>query len=564
MLFSASGWNTIFINELGFWHNSNVSQAVLDLRFTKPDGIGFAETKGVRNHLIASDVFKDVQIDRGKSANHLLLKSDWLSKVLMSAYASATFSKVFIPPLNGNNELWDDADLVVPVSSQLAGYDKGLADDITLGNFTGGKSRTIIYGDENNKYTKINTITHTQITDNAYVGKRIFVLLNSAIGSTRFESSIPQNPNGISAGSSKTYNSNKNNVVKQFPNSQKYSILSPLPNAAFGIDSVIDIKILLLDTVNLRKVQVLFQSQYFESNSNVLTQRFYFKVGGYKLGDNQILVNAVYDSMGVIVNYFDSVSIEVNSASVLQEFKVVPNSLKVNKNEYFSLDYKAVYENSIVGIGNDNSSLVFSIADTNVVVYDILKKQFLSKDTGSTFIEFEYNGFKDTAYVYLSFKDNQIVSICPGQNVELQSGFYNQLVNYKWQVDSGFGYIDLTDGFEYQGSGTPTLTLLSVPTNSYKFSYRCVMESTDFEKFSQEFNVKFQVKWTGDINDDWFNSLNWSCGVVPDEYTDVILPYGKLSYPVLSTSTSINSLKLEGGASVILISGSNLILKNYK
>jgi Zn-dependent metalloprotease len=59
-----------------------------------------------------------------------------------------------------------------------------------------------------------------------------------------------------------------------------------------------------------------------------------------------------------------------------------------------------------------------------------------------------------------------------------------------------------------------------------------------------------QCNWTGSLNNDWANPQNWTCGRVPDPYTDVIIEAGKLMYPIISADINIRSLTIQTGARV--------------
>jgi len=65
--------------------------------------------------------------------------------------------------------------------------------------------------------------------------------------------------------------------------------------------------------------------------------------------------------------------------------------------------------------------------------------------------------------------------------------------------------------------------------------------------------------WTGMVSNQWDNVYNWSPGVVPTQYDDVVIPSGRPNYPELSGNLGINtsayaynckSLNINSGASV--------------
>jgi hypothetical protein len=57
--------------------------------------------------------------------------------------------------------------------------------------------------------------------------------------------------------------------------------------------------------------------------------------------------------------------------------------------------------------------------------------------------------------------------------------------------------------------------------------------------------------WTGAVDSDWSNALNWSCGGVPTSSTNVIIPNTISTHPVISTSgAQANNISLSGGLGV--------------
>lgn len=130
--------------------------------------------------------------------------------------------------------------------------------------------------------------------------------------------------------------------------------------------------------------------------------------------------------------------------------------------------------------------------------------------------------------------------------------------SYQWQVNSGSGYTDLTNGGFYNGATTPTLSITSLPANNYGNKYRCVVNSVP----GIEYDVRFEAIWIGTMDNNWFTGNNWSgCGNVPDLFTDVVIPGGRANYPLVSVNTSVGSLKAEPGSSVMVQPGINLIIR---
>jgi hypothetical protein len=148
-------------------------------------------------------------------------------------------------------------------------------------------------------------------------------------------------------------------------------------------------------------------------------------------------------------------------------------------------------------------------------------------------------------------------SPCPGNNIFYTSG-YTGAYTYQWQVNTGSGYVNINNGANYTGTNGDTLRLLAPPTNWYGYKYRCTITDGVNTYFSGEYSLKFSMRWTGAVNTNWENPANWSCGSVPDQYTDVTIAGGLTNYPAVNFSTTCRSLSISTGASVTVRPGINL------
>lgn len=155
---------------------------------------------------------------------------------------------------------------------------------------------------------------------------------------------------------------------------------------------------------------------------------------------------------------------------------------------------------------------------------------------------------------------SHIFRACPQSNISLFAGNFEAGKTYKWQVDTSTGFIDITNNTIYSGTNTPALTLNNPPTNLYGFRYRCIISDTKGSQITTPQTVKFQATWIGASTTAWEDIANWSCGVMPDENTDVILNAASAFYPVLSSNASIRSLTAATSASVKIKSGYKLTI----
>jgi photosystem II stability/assembly factor-like uncharacterized protein len=129
------------------------------------------------------------------------------------------------------------------------------------------------------------------------------------------------------------------------------------------------------------------------------------------------------------------------------------------------------------------------------------------------------------------------VSACHGSNFVFiaDSGISNY--SYQWQINKDSVFTDLSDDGIHTGSRDFKLTIHNVPASFTHYQYRCKVGYF----YSRNFSFRFYAKWTGAVDENWENGANWSCGVVPDLNTDVIIESGNV---ILNTTTTIRSLQV--------------------
>ncbi|AUC15750.1 hypothetical protein BTO06_11580 [Tenacibaculum sp. SZ-18] len=57
--------------------------------------------------------------------------------------------------------------------------------------------------------------------------------------------------------------------------------------------------------------------------------------------------------------------------------------------------------------------------------------------------------------------------------------------------------------------------------------------------------------WTGTTDNDWATATNWSTGTVPGASDNVIIPANLTNYPTVSSTTTVNTLQIASGATLI-------------
>ncbi|HPH91317.1 MAG TPA: S8 family serine peptidase [Ferruginibacter sp.] len=167
------------------------------------------------------------------------------------------------------------------------------------------------------------------------------------------------------------------------------------------------------------------------------------------------------------------------------------------------------------------------------------------------YAEFTVNSFSE---FWLS-KDNiaPLYQVCQGSSSVTFTASPSGST-YQWQIDTGSGYTNISNGVNYSGATSATLQLNNANTAFTGYKYRAVVNGTN----GKEYTLRFKNVWTGAISTDWFTAGNWSCGIVPDQYTDVVIPSSAVRYPTLTASTVIRSLKMLKDAPMIINTGVKL------
>ncbi|MBI3883134.1 MAG: carbohydrate-binding protein [Sphingobacteriales bacterium] len=128
---------------------------------------------------------------------------------------------------------------------------------------------------------------------------------------------------------------------------------------------------------------------------------------------------------------------------------------------------------------------------------------------------------------------------------------------YQWQLNTGNGYTNINNSSLYAGVTTDTLVINNTPTSLYGYKYRSVITNNSVVTYSAENTIKFTETWTGAISTAWENAGNWSCGIVPDSNTDVIINSGSV---IINSAASVRSLRLNPSVQLTLNTGNTLTI----
>ena len=182
-------------------------------------------------------------------------------------------------------------------------------------------------------------------------------------------------------------------------------------------------------------------------------------------------------------------------------------------------------------------------ANTAIIPYD-----------NGYYAEFTVNSFSEC---WLSEGDIKPAAsnICPGSNVTFTAS--SSGTTYQWQEDNGSGFTIISNGPNYAGATTNSLQLIGLPTSYTGYKYRCVVDAVN----GPVTTLRFTTIWNGNTNTDWLTASNWNCNVLPDQYTDVIIPGGITNNPVLNANTAVRSVRVYPNIQVLIKTGSTLDIK---
>jgi hypothetical protein len=165
---------------------------------------------------------------------------------------------------------------------------------------------------------------------------------------------------------------------------------------------------------------------------------------------------------------------------------------------------------------------------------------------------FNASGCFDIAYAYVNVHEGDTLRICRNAVSRFNCNISGS--TYQWQINTGGGFIDVTDDNTITGSATPDITILY--TNTMKI--RCRVDNSIY---SDTIFVKATAYWTGTADSDWYNPLNWSCEEVPYYYgTEAVILNNTPHTPEIRRDALCKKLIMKPGASLIIQPGYTLYI----
>ena len=151
--------------------------------------------------------------------------------------------------------------------------------------------------------------------------------------------------------------------------------------------------------------------------------------------------------------------------------------------------------------------------------------------------------------------ESQSTKVCPNSTISLPATISG--TSYQWQMDTGAGFVNISNDVNFSNTSGAILTITNTPSNWLKRQFRCKINNS---LYSEPYFLEFENTWISNISHDWNLPSNWSCGVVPDGNTAVIITNGKTVE--LTGDGSCRSLLINPYASFTILPGFRLVITN--
>lgn len=149
---------------------------------------------------------------------------------------------------------------------------------------------------------------------------------------------------------------------------------------------------------------------------------------------------------------------------------------------------------------------------------------------------------------------------CIGNSIYLENPAVSGAA-YQWQVDIGTGFAAISNNGVYDGTNTVKLLIKEIPSSFYGYKYRVRITNGGATTYGTERKLSFASTWLGIAGESWNNPANWSCGLVPDGTTDVIIPKDVPANPVVTTLATCYSLTMNKQSAITIKNGVKLEIK---
>lgn len=435
--------------------------------------------------------------------------------------------------------LWN-GDAVVPLKSQISGL------SLTSPNVS------II---PNTKQTDLSRF-HVSIQSKLPTIDRVFQLMNKSIHDIEFgylegnnypQKNFSSTQNTTVLATNAVSRTAATNPYEVYDNT-KIKITTPTQNTSFNTGSIVTVKVAALDTVNLKRVELLIGSDNISYGGKLSNYEYQYDVS--KLASFQktkLLAVGYYYINNEYYLKLDSVSISVTNPQPVSGFEANPMSKDLGLDVAFAPLYVLRYNDGL-STDLDKTKLAISISNPACLSYNTQTGQFKGTQKGEAVVIFTYDGiFKDTMYVAVGggglpysqqIQTSNIPvtgdgTICTGATISVPftttGGVFDAGNQYIVQLSdaSGENFVSLAT------TGTASPLLARIPnglSNADTYKVRVVSTSPPVIGTAAAQTLKIRNQDATPIvsvqSGNWNDPATWSCKRIPSASDNVTIKAG--------------------------------------
>ncbi len=248
------------------------------------------------------------------------------------------------------------------------------------------------------------------------------------------------------------------------------------------IDSLFNLTFSLSDTVNLKKILIIYQDKFIEDTTIQTNYNYTLSVSNNNIDTQKVAILAYYSVNDTTIVSGKTVSVFIKPNSNPTEIKSKDTFVYLLNNEDYDPDIIIYFDKFIGEIGNAGTALNITIADPDILSYNSLTKKITALKGGETSAVVEYRGLKDT--VYFKVNGDNIVGIPGGGNNSGSSGVPNSFALYQ-------NYPNPFNPSTVIKYSVPTLTKVTIKI--FDLLGREIKTLVDEEKTAGNYEVQFNA-----------------------------------------------------------------------
>ncbi len=276
-----------------------------------------------------------------------------------------------------------DSDVVVPLKSQLAGSTQGLLHNHTVFNDMDW--------------------LHMTIVNKPYVSKRVEELMQTSVKSPLF-GPIPasiQKPSPLKSNVTQPVISFKK--LRSDVNSEKIELTNLTGSTVLKPADLLSIKLSIKDLEKLKYVEISFQGEDYRRYDIAGDIVLNLSVNNAYLNSQPIVAKAFYDYGDSIYTAYAGMLVDVFPDQDPIRFSCKNKIFRCAAGDVLRPSYEAVYPTFIYSFGKNNQLKATNLG-ANIVSFDPDDCAFICTSDGTTYMELDYMGQKDTVYFIVEKK----------------------------------------------------------------------------------------------------------------------------------------------------------------